>query len=73
MKLKVNMDKQEATFWIICFSTLLWTARTPLDYSAWQQVAEGEKRLRQVETKLAAMELVKALCSASVAEGTAKQ
>ena len=63
---------QEATFWIIFLSTLLMVARMPLDYSAWQEVREGERRLRQVETKLAAMEFARAACPAPVAVGTAK-
>ena len=67
------MDKQEATFWIICFATLLMAVRTPLDYSAWQEVREGEKRLRLVETKLAAMELLRAERQIPVASDTTKR
>jgi len=66
------MNKQEATFWIICFVTLLMVALAPLQ---WLTTLEERERMRQmadVQARLAALERAAQAQDVSVRQGRPK-
>jgi hypothetical protein len=63
------MNKQEATFWIICFATLLLVALTPLQWLTALEERERTRQMVEIQVRLAALEKTVQAQGASVQQG----
>jgi hypothetical protein len=63
------MDKQEATFWIICFATLLMVALAPLQWLTTLEERERMRQMAEMQARLAAVEKLVQTQGASAQQG----